>query len=169
MKLTLWQRLDILARQITPSFLALILVMLSMVPLHLPISAPAVPWVALMAVYYWSLHRPDVMPAIAVFTIGVFHDLLAGTAVGLSALILLLVRAVVVTQRRFFASRGFWLIWIFFAVAAAGAGLAKWLAGMALAAQLLELNPVAFQTLLTVALYPPVAAAFARVQRAIAV
>ena len=168
MKLTLWQRLDVLGRQITPCFLTLVLVMLSMMPLHLPMLAPVVPWLALVAVYYWSLHRPDLMPAVAVFAIGVFHDLIAGTVLGLSALILLLVQVAVISQRRFFASRSFWLTWVGFAIMAIGAGLLRWVGGVAWEGTLLDARPAVFQVLLTVAVYPPVAWLFARVQRLIA-
>ncbi|RDD63611.1 rod shape-determining protein MreD [Ferruginivarius sediminum] len=165
MKLTVWQRLDLIARQITPTLLTLALVMVGMVPLHLPDLAPVVPWLALIAVYYWSVHRPDLMPAAAVFAVGLFHDLAAGTALGVGVLVLLLVHVAVVSQRRFFMSRSFMVIWFGFAVIALGACTLSWLLNALLAGTLVDARPAAFQFMTTVAAYPPLAWLFVQVQR----
>lgn len=167
MKLTVWQRLDFVARQIMPTLLTLALVMVGMVPLRLPDLAPVVPWLALIAVYYWSVHRPDLMPAVAVFAIGLFHDLAAGTALGVGVLVLLLVHFAVVSQRRFFMSRSFLVIWFGFAIIAAGACTLSWLLNALLAGMLIDARPAVFQFMTTVAAYPPLAWLFAQVQRTI--
>ena len=67
MKTSFWQRIDLIARQVTPVILTLVLVTLTLVPYQIPDFAPVVPWLALISVYYWSVHRPDLMPAAAVF------------------------------------------------------------------------------------------------------
>lgn len=162
---TLWQRLDEAARQLTPLLLTLLFVMLAMMPFGVPALAPVLPWLALIAVYYWSVHRPDLMPAVAVFAVGLFHDLLAGSALGVGMLVLLLVHAVVMNQRRFFRSQSFLVIWFGFAVVGAGAMALVWLFNAVLAGQLIEASPAAFQYLTTVAAYPLLAWVFARVQR----
>lgn len=165
MKLTLWQRLDLVARQITPFLVTLLLVMLALVPLRVPNLAPIVPWLALVAVYYWTVYRPDLMPPLAVFGIGLFHDLATGTNVGVGALLLLLVHVAVLSQRRFFVSRSFLIIWIGFSVIAAGAMLLMWMVICTLEGELLSPRPVVFQYLITVAAYPPMAWLFTGVQR----
>ena len=66
-----------------------------MVPLRLPDVSPVVPALALVAVYYWAVHRPSLMPAWVVFLIGLFQDLLSGGPVGVGILSLLLVFALV--------------------------------------------------------------------------
>jgi rod shape-determining protein MreD len=166
-KLTLWQRLDLVARQITPFLLTLAVVMLALVPLRIPDFAPVVPWLALIAVYYWSVHRPDLMPAVAVFAVGVFHDLAAGTALGVGVLILLLVHALVAQQRRFFISRSFLVVWIGFGIVAFGALFLLWLINAVLAGALIDPQPAVFRFLTTFAAYPPLAYLFAQVQRAL--
>lgn len=166
MKPAVWQRLDLIARQITPTLLTVLLIMAGMIPWRLPGLAPVVPWLALIAVYYWSVHRPELMPAAAVFAVGVFQDLAAGTALGIGVLILLLVHAAVISQRRFFMSRSFLVIWFGFAIIALGACVLSWLFNALLAGALVDPRPVAFQFLTTIAAYPPLAWLFAQVQRA---
>jgi rod shape-determining protein MreD len=164
-KLTLWQRLDLVARQITPFLVTLILVMLSLVPLRLPGLSQVVPWLALVAVFYWTVYRADLMPPSAVFGIGLFHDLASGTNVGVGALLLLLAQVAVMPQRRFFMSRSFVITWIGFAVIAAAAVGLLWLINVMLEGMLLSPRPALFQFLTTVAAYPPMAWLFTRVQR----
>lgn len=165
MKLTVWQRLDLVGRQITPFLITLGLVILALLPLHIPDFAPVVPWLALIAVYYWSVHRPDLMPAAAVFAIGLFHDLAAGTALGVGILILLLVHVLVAAQRRFFISRSFLVVWVGFGFVALGAAILLWLFNAILAGAMIDPRPALFQFLTTVAVYPLLAWLFAQVQR----
>ena len=165
MKLTVWQRLDLVARQMVPFVATLLLVMVALVPLRLPNAAPVVPWFALIAVFYWTVFRADLMQPVVVFGIGVFHDLMAGTPLGVGTLILLLVHLAVMPQRRFFISRSFTMTWIGFAVIGLGAMLLLWLFNTLLEATLLAAKPAAFQYLTTVAAYPPTAWLFTRLQR----
>lgn len=166
MKQTVWQRMDIVARQMTPALLTTLAVMVTMLPLHLPDFAPVAPWLALISVYYWSLHRPDLLPAAAVFGIGLFSELAAGTPLGVTTLVLLLIHVTAVSQRRFFISRSFVVVWCGFATMALGACLLTWLLTMALAGAVIGAHPLAFQYLTTVAAYPLLAWGFAQVQRA---
>jgi rod shape-determining protein MreD len=164
-KLTLWQRLDLVARQITPFLATLLLVMLALIPLRLPNLAPVVPWLALVSVFYWTVYRDDLMPPVAVFGIGLFDDLAAGTNIGVCALLLLLVQVAVMPQRRFFHSRSFVVTWMGFTVMAAGAMSLLWIITAILEGALLSPRPVLFQFMTTVAIYPPVAWLFTRLQR----
>ena len=65
-----WVRLDHVARSLFPFTLTLLLVMVGMVPLRVPDLSPIVPSLGLIAVYYWAIYRPDLLPAWAVFVIG---------------------------------------------------------------------------------------------------
>lgn len=167
MKTSFWQRIDLIARQVTPVILTLVLVTLTLVPYQIPDFAPVVPWLALISVYYWSVHRPDLMPAAAVFLVGLYHDLAGGTALGVGVLILLLVHALIAAQRRFFISRSFFVVWAGFAIIALGASVLLWLLNAILAGALIGPRPAVFQFMTTVAAYPPLAWLFAQVQRAI--
>ena len=49
MKTSFWQRIDLIARQVTPVLLTLVLVTLTLVPYQIPDFAPVVPWLALIS------------------------------------------------------------------------------------------------------------------------
>lgn len=159
-------RLDTAARASVPSLTALALIVVGVVPLRLPEYAAVVPWFALMAVYYWTMYRAELMPAPAVFAIGVFQDLLGGGPFGVNAFVLLLAHGAAMTQRRVLMRRPFSLAWLGFIAIALMAFALTWLAMAALAFTLFDPRAALVQYVLTVLLYPPVAWAFAAAHRA---
>ncbi len=161
-----WTRVDLFARSLSPVALTVLVVMISMVPLGIPGFSPVAPLVGLIAVYYWIAHRPDLMPAWTIFMIGLLQDLLSGGRLGVSVFVLLIVFAVVAGQRRVFAAASFMKLWLIFLPVAAGAFLLSWLFNSLIADALMDLRPVAFQYLTTVAFYPCLAWAFVQAQRA---
>jgi rod shape-determining protein MreD len=166
-KLTVWQNLDLVARQITPVLLTLITVILARLPMHVPYLGPVMPWLTLVAVFYWAAHRPDLMPGPAVFAVGLFHDLLSGAPLGVGIIVLLLVHAAIAGQRRFFVSRSFSVLWAVFAIVALVAMALHWGLTMVATGALLSPEPVVFQVLTTIAVYPLLTWVFAHVQRTV--
>lgn len=160
-----WNRLDLVARSLSPFSITLLLVMAGMVPLRLPAFAPIVPALGLIAVYYWVIHRPDLMPAWAVFLIGLLQDLLGGGPLGVGVFVLLVVHAAVVSQRRLFTSASFMLMWAIFLPVAAGAFLLSWLFNSLMIDGIINPGAALFQYLTTVAFYPCLAWLFVQVQR----
>lgn len=61
------------------------------------------PLFALMPIYYWCLVRPDLMPAGAVFAIGLAEDLLSAGPPGVWAMSFLVCYAIIERQRDIFA------------------------------------------------------------------
>lgn len=165
MKTSLWQRLDVLARSLWPFTLTLLLLIIAVVPLQIPHLGPISPGVALISVYYWALHRPTILPAPAVFLLGVVHDFLGGAPLGVGVLVLLIVYGVIVSQRRVFLNASFAIVWLGFALTAAGATFAAWIMSSLLFVAILDPRSAMFSWLLTVGLYPVVAHLFARAQR----
>ncbi len=162
----LLNRLDRIARNLIPFGFGLFLVIAGTLPLYIPDYGPVAANLALMAVFYWAVYRPDLMPPLAAFVIGLLQDILIGTPLGMNALILVLVRAVVVSQGGLFRTKSFPVMWWGFAMVALGAAVLLW--GMAAALNFAALNPlpVAFQCALTVALFPILTWALARTQHA---
>jgi hypothetical protein len=85
---------------------------------------------------------------------------------GVGTLVLLLVYAVALSQRRVFVGQPFLIVWWGFMVIAAGAMAVGWLFASLVAGAALDPNPVIFAYLITLALYPAIADLFARAQRA---
>ena len=160
-----WQRLDQVARNLVPFSLTLLLGFLGTVPIFFPGYKPVAPAMTLIAVYYWSIFRPDLMPPIAVFALGFFHDLLSGTPLGLSAFILLLVRSAVVSQRRFFMGNSFFIMWGGFLLISAGAMALAWEIISWLESSFVHATPAFFQFLITLALFPAFTWFFVRMQQ----
>ncbi len=165
MQPTLWQRLDSFARALTPFVLTVLLLLVSMTPVRSPYLAPVIPSIALIAVYYWSVFRPDLMPSGAVFLIGLLHDLIGVAPLGSGVLALLMVHAAVGAQRKFFATAGFGLLWLAFAVLASAAQLLIWLLSCLLIGRLVDLSPAILQVAVTLAIYPCLFWLFGRCQQ----
>ncbi len=154
MKQGLWHRLDYLARSLFPFLVTLFLAILSTVPFRLPEFSAIMPAMTLIAVFYWLVHKPQLLPVWAVGTIGLLQDLLSGGPPGVSIVVFLLLQVVVDRQRKLFLSASFVLIWaVFMALAAAALALAWGLTCLASTAYF-DPRPIFFQYLLTIAVYP---------------
>lgn len=153
--------------RLVPFLTTLLFAFFSVVPLNLPGFAVVMPAFALMAVFHWTVYRPDLLPLSAVFVAGLVLDLLDGTPyVGLSALVFLLARAAVMGQRKFFVNRTFTVVWLGFLVLATGVFVLSWALVSAAHGGLIDLRPFIFQAVLTVACYPAASYVLARIQRA---
>ena len=162
----LWSQLDFVARSLLPMAITLLLIVASGLPTHTPSFGTVSPVLSLMAVYYWSIFRPDLMPPFAVFGAGLFQDILFNTPLGVFAFVFLLVRVVVVAQRRFFISNSFVVMWWGFMLVAVGSLALAWGITSLLNMTLISASGVIFQAFLTLSLFPCFAWFFFRVQQA---
>ncbi|UEM04562.1 rod shape-determining protein MreD [Skermanella rosea] len=161
-----WSRIDQTGRNMAPLAITAALMLVGMVPLHLPNYAPVAPMLPLMAVYYWVIHRPDLLRPSMAFGLGLLQDLLSGAPLGMTPLIHVLVYWVVLTQRRFFLGTSFAMLWFGFALVAFGAGFVGWLAWSILNLRLLSPNSALMQSTMTVAVFPLFGWLFIRIHRA---
>jgi len=167
MKRGFWNRLDILTRQSTPFLLTLALVIINQLPLHIPGFSQVMPLLPLMAIYHWAMFRPELMPAHAVFIVGLMQDVLSGTPVGINALVYLAVYGTVLSQERFFSGKSFVVVWLGFGLIAAAATVAVWALVSAWYAAIVAPQAVIFQYLLTIGFFPVVVWVFLRWQRGV--
>ena len=70
------QRLDRWLRVAAPLLLILLISFLGLINLPFPNYTTIAPAYTLIAVYCWTVWRPDLVPYIGVFAIGVFEDFL---------------------------------------------------------------------------------------------
>jgi rod shape-determining protein MreD len=167
MKPTFWQRLDAVARHLSPFAFAFLLVLFGAVPIRLPHLAEIGPSFALLAVYYWAVHRPTVLPAIAVFVLGLLADFLGAAPLGVGTTVLLGVYAVTVSQRRFIVGQSFLWVWMGFMIVCAGNFAASWALASLLAGMVIDPRPAVFAAVLNVAVYPAMGFIFAHTQRSL--
>ena len=166
MRLEILHRLDLWARNLAPFVMTFAMLVIGTAPLPIPHFLPLGPGLAMISVYYWAIHRPGLLPAPSVFLIGLLGDLLGLAPVGVGTLVLLLVYAVAVSQRRVFAGQPFLVVWWGFMMIAAGAMSVGWILASVVAGRALDSHPAIFAYLMTLALYPAIADLFARAQRA---
>lgn len=165
MKTTFAQRMDLWARHWMPTATTAALVILGAVPLGIPGYPQIAPAYTLMAVFYWSVYRPDLIPPPAIFCLGVAQDLLSGYPLGLTALVFLAVYGVTLTQRQTFLTKPFFIAWFGFVVIAFGAFLMSWMLMCLFNLTWIVPQPVLFQYALTVAAFPLLAWVFVRIHR----
>ena len=162
-----WQKLDVASRCMTPAALTVALVILNAVPLKIPGLTPVLPVLALIGVFHWAIYRPELLPPSIVFVIGVLQDTLAGTPIGVYALVFLAIYGGVVLQQRFFLGKSFTIVWIGFAIVAALSSFMTWALVAILNGVVVDPKPVMFQYVMTVGVYPAVAWVLMRWQNAI--
>jgi rod shape-determining protein MreD len=160
-------RVDGAAACLLPIVTTLSATLISIQPIHIPGYMALTPAFTLMAVYHWTIYRPDLLPPLGLFLIGVVQDLLAAAPPGTTALLLLLVRAVVLRQRRRFVNRPFPFVWGGFATLTAGAALFFWVLQSTLGGVLLELRGTFFRAVVTISLFPVASFLLGRAQRAL--
>ena len=123
------------------------------------------PSLTLVCVVCWSAWRPELMPFAAVFLVGLFEDMLRGTPIGLTALVLLMAAGFVRSQAKALHGRSFAILWAFFAVVSLVVGALQWLVLLLLMGGGVAPWPAVFQFLVTLAVFPPVAWMLSRLRR----
>lgn len=129
---------------------------LGLVNVALPYAGEIRPLFLLMAVYYWAVFRPTLIPPVMAFIWGVLFDVLAGFPIGMNALLLVFVQWIVRDQRLFLMGQSYGTLWLGFAVTVAGYSLAQWALFALMSFSLPDYKPAAAAGLLSVGLFPVV-------------
>jgi len=161
------QRVDARVRALVPLATALVAVLADVLPLRTAGAISVTPLSTLCVAFFWSLYRPDLFGPGTAFATGLASDALSGLPLGLTSLVLLLVRHVVIAQRRFFGARSFPVIWCCFVVLAAGALALRWMVSCLWWGQFFAPQSLALEALATLALYPLATLLLARVHNRI--
>ena len=111
--------------------------------------------------------RPDLIPYFVVFGLGILQDAISGAPFGLHAIVYLVVRALVVNQRRFIIGKPFWVFWVAFGLVSFIAGLLSWCLASLYRGALLPTDAPLIALIMTVTLFPLIAWILLQVQRKI--
>jgi rod shape-determining protein MreD len=164
----IWLRqLDAQLRSLAPFATGILAALIDVIPMIGLGARGVTPFSTLCVVYFWGLYRPDLFTAPAAFLTGLVYDALAGLPLGLTSLVLLLVRHLVVVQQRFFLARSFPVIWCCFVLLAPAAELARWGLACLWWGRWFALRPTAVSLLLTVAMYPVISLLLSRMHNRI--
>lgn len=137
-----------------PFALTLGLILVGAIPFYIPGLQSVAPSLPFIAVFYWTLHRPDLMPPSAAFVVGLFQDILSGAPIGTGAAVLVVLHATVHSQRTFFHGKSFAVLWLGFAVAAIAAAALSWLIMSAMSLTLVDGSSVMLQAVTTIGCFP---------------
>ncbi|MGE3623753.1 MAG: rod shape-determining protein MreD [Bdellovibrionales bacterium] len=162
-----WQRLDAGVRLALPFVVTLLMTLLGVVTWPLPNFGEVAPPLALIAVYYWAIHRPDLFRPSMAFLVGLLNDVLHALPLGLSALVFVGMHQLVFSQRRFFAGHSFFMMWWGFALTALTVLLAEWGALSLVRWQVVPFMPVFLQGALAVVIFPLPCWLLIRLQRGV--
>lgn len=152
-------------RNLVPVATTFAFVLIGQLPLPLPLLSDVAPAFALISLYYWMVFRPDLMPYVAVFGLGIVQDAVAGAPLGLYALVYLMVQALVLNQRRFVAGKPFWVFWSAFGLVAPIAAAATWLLASVARGTLLAPGTAFVALIMTIILFPAVVWVLVHAQR----
>lgn len=155
------------AGRMLPAATTLLAALISVLPVHIPGYAALTPVFTLMAAYHWTIYRPDLLPPLALFAIGLAEDLLAGSPIGINALLLLLSRSAVLGYRRHFVNRSFAFVWAGFALLTVMALFGLWALHCILSLGLSDFRVTVIRAVLTVAIFPLASFLLGRAQRAV--
>jgi rod shape-determining protein MreD len=111
----------------------------------------------LMAVYHWSVFRPQALSPPAAFCAGIVLDLLCAGPPGLNALTLVGMQRLTGIQRKFLSGQSFLVLWLCFALMALGAFAFQWAISSLLEWHLVPPRPMLMSAGLTALFFPTVA------------
>lgn len=115
------------ARLMVPQVLLFVLFLINLMSLPLPYVGGIKPMLVMMAVYYWAINRPTLVPPGLCFGMGLLMDILTGMPPGLNAFIFVAVQWLVRDQRRFLMGQPFITVWALFGLICVGAAGLQWI------------------------------------------
>lgn len=150
-----------------PTGVSFLLAMIMLLPLGSGVAGYAMPNLVMISCFYWLSSRPLLMPYGACFVLGLFLDLWVGVPLGVNVSILLLTRLFVLSQLKHYRGKNRGVHWVVFTMMALLLFALSWVAMSLVEGQILPLNGVFFQWLVTSFFYAPVAFVLGRLRRLI--
>ena len=137
-----------------PAISYVLLLMLTLLPIHLLHMDNMVLMINAIPVFFWSLYRPNVMPYWFVFLIGGVYDIIAGLPLSLHALTNILIRNRVSAGRERYLKVAFSAVWLKFVIVTAIISLLQWMIISSIYGEFFSLGRLFIQWFLTALSYP---------------
>lgn len=149
------ERAEAGVRFIVPYSLMAALLLFSVVSFTFPVAGSVKAPLLLMAIYYWAIYRPTLIPAWLVFSAGILVDFIVYyPVVGINALVFVIVHWIVSNQRRYLMGQAFLMTWIGFVIVSSLAGMTQWFIFGLMNDGWPQLRPLWFSVLMGIALFP---------------
>jgi len=124
-----------------------------------------VPSLPLVAIFLWTMYRPDLLPALAVLVLGMIMDLLIDGPMGVSSLSFLTAYAIVVSQRLYWLTLPRGGVLVGFITVLFACGTVVWLATSFAYGRFVSPVPVLLEGLMSVLVFPLMREVFGPLQR----
>lgn len=147
-------RLDWAAKLLLAQGVIILFMLLNIVSFSLPHAGDFKPFFLLMAVYYWSIYRPTLMPVAYTFLLAIVMDLEGGLPVGLSALVLIGLQMIVQRQRLFLMGQPYITVWLGFGVVTLANMFALWAVTSLFYFKIMPIEPTLIAAAFSVILFP---------------
>lgn len=152
--MTFSKKLEILARFCSAYCLLSVFLMLDMISFNVPYFNEIRPSFTLMALFYWSIYRPSMVPSWLAFLLGLLIDIVSGLPLGLNALLYVIVARIIQSQRKIFMGQVFLSIYIGYVLASAGVAALEWAIFSLIGFEIVAFKPVMGSMLLGFAFFP---------------
>lgn len=110
-----------------------------------------------VSLFCWLILRPDLLPPLCIFILGVLSDLMYANPLGFHTFIFMFFYLVVFTQRRFLIGHSFLFLWVAFAVLMGPMFCLQWGLASLISMQWMSFKLIMGQYLLSIGFYPLVA------------
>ncbi len=144
-------------KKLLPLLWSVLLLLITYIPIHLPLSQFLRPDIAMICVYFWALYRRDLFGIFSVVLLGFIGDSLSAVPAGLNIFILMLIYVQTCSFGSLVNTKPFAVSWGGFAVISFLAYLIKWLILSIFYSRFLPFSGVFAGYLATVFLYPLIA------------
>jgi rod shape-determining protein MreD len=124
-----------------------------------------VPSLPLVAIFLWTMYRPDLLPPLAVLALGLIMDLLVDGPMGVSALSFLTAYTIVVSQRLYWLTLPRGGVLVGFIIVMLSCGAVAWLAICFAYGRFVSPVPVLLEGLMSVLVFPLMRQVFEPLQR----
>lgn len=149
------QKMDNLARMLLPGGMTILLFIAFTLPrIGFAGMANFPPHILAISIYYWTIFHPASMPYWFLFLLGLLSDSLLAMPLGMTSLILILFRLLVLSQQHSLVKESFLGIWAGFAICVVLMQSLQWLLTSFYSQDLLPIGPLAMQWVFTIGLYP---------------
>lgn len=151
---------------LVPSLSILIAVLMMPLPIAFKFAGYwLVPSLPIIAIFLWTMYRPDLLPPLAVLALGVIMDLLIDAPVGVSPLAFLTAYTIVASQRLYWTTLPRGGVLVGFIIVMLSSGLVTWLATSFAFGKFVSLVPMLLESIVSVVAFPAVRWLFEPLQR----
>jgi rod shape-determining protein MreD len=150
----LWRPLQGLVRHSLPPLMCALFLLLGFACSAMPGLSGIPPLLGLIAIYYWCVHRPDLLPLWLIFLLGLLTDAILRLPFGVSVLSYLAVDRLVQSQRPIFIDQSYLTLWLGCTMVVAMVQLLQWLVMAVITHSFAPIMPLVLQGGITLCLFP---------------